>query len=185
MLFLLTLCCPAAGPDRTALQQQLVARFGPGRIGLLDDWLQLVAAAKPLDEGRKLQAINDFFNRHIVFDDDLNIWRQSDYWATPLETIGRGRGDCEDFAISKYYSLRLAGVPVARMRLVYVKARLSTGAGEVQQAHMVLAYYATPSAEPLVLDNLQTAIQPASRRPDLQPVVQFHSDGLSAASPRL
>lgn len=180
MLFLLTLCCPAAGPDRTALQQQLVARFGPGRIGLLDDWLQLVAAAKPLDEGRKLQAINDFFNRHIVFDDDLNIWRQSDYWATPLETIGRGRGDCEDFAIAKYYSLRLAGVPVARMRLVYVKARLSTGAGEVQQAHMVLAYYAKPSAEPLVLDNLQTAIQPASRRPDLQPVFSFNSEGIFA-----
>lgn len=104
MLLLLTLCCPAAGPDRTALQKQVVARFGPGRIGLLDDWLQLVAAAKPLDEGTKLQAVNDFFNRHIVFDDDLNIWRQSDYWATPLETIGRGRGDCEDFAIAKYYS---------------------------------------------------------------------------------
>ncbi len=180
MLFLLTLCCPAAGPDRTALQQQLVVRFGPGRIGLLDDWLQLVAAAKAFDEDRKLQAINDFFNRHIVFDDDLNIWRQSDYWATPLETIGRGRGDCEDFAIAKYYSLRLAGVPVARMRLVYVKARLSTGAGEVQQAHMVLAYYAKPSAEPLVLDNLQTAIQPASRRPDLQPVFSFNSEGIFA-----
>ena len=66
------------------------------------------------------------------------------------------------------------GIPVAKLRLVYVKAQLN-GA---QQAHMVLAYYASPSADPLVLDNLVTDIRPASRRTDLSPIFSFNSAGL-------
>lgn len=166
--------------DPQVLQQQLIARFGPARVALLGDWLQTVDAAKSWAEADKLRRINDFVNRNIAFEDDIRVWQQSDYWATPLETIGQGSGDCEDFSIIKYISLRLAGVPDARLRLVYVKARLSTPAGPVQQAHMVLAYYATPTAEPLVLDNLDGTIRPASRRTDLQPVFSFNSKGIFA-----
>ena len=43
--------------------------------------------------------------------------------------------------------------------------------------HMVLAYYAQPDAEPLVLDNLVDEILPAGRRPDLLPVLSFNDDG--------
>ena len=50
----------------------------------------------------------------------------------------------------------------------------------MQQAHMVLTYYATPNAEPQVLDNLDATIRPASRRPDLQPVFSFNSEGIFA-----
>ena len=125
-------------------------------------------------EADKLRKANDFFNRCIAFDDDVTIWGQSDYWATPLETIGKGRADCEDFSIAKYYSLLEMGIPVTKLRLVYVKAQLNG----IQQAHMVLAYYASPSAEPLVLDNLITDIRPASRRTDLSPIFSFNSAGL-------
>lgn len=164
-----------------SLQQQLVARFGPARAVLLKDWLQMTDAAKTGSEDAKLTRVNDFINRNIVFEDDISVWQQSDYWATPLETIGQGRGDCEDFAIIKYMSLRMAGVPTHKLRLVYVKATLKGAAGApIQQAHMVLAYYAKPGAEPLVLDNLNTAIRPASKRPDLQPVFSFNSDGIFA-----
>ncbi|MCX7148165.1 MAG: transglutaminase-like cysteine peptidase, partial [Rhodocyclales bacterium] len=90
----------------------------------------------------------------------------------------QGRGDCEDFAIIKYYSLRDAGVPLAKLRLVYVKATLNGPAGPYQQAHMVLAYYPTPNAEPLVLDNLIAEIRPASQRRDLQPVFSFNSEAI-------
>lgn len=162
--------------DFSSLHQQLIARFGPARVNLLQDWQTQLEAAKKLPEAEKLRRLNDFFNRNIAFDEDLTIWNQSDYWATPLETIGRGRGDCEDFSIVKYYSLRLAGVPVSKMRLIYVKARQ----GSSQRAHMVLAYYASPSAEPLVLDNLDPAIKPASKRPDLVPVFSFNSQGIYA-----
>jgi predicted transglutaminase-like cysteine proteinase len=166
--------------DPAALQRQLIASFGPARVALLKDWLQIVNSAKAQGEQAKLTQINNFINRNIVFENDFGIWQQSDYWATPLETIGQGRGDCEDFAIIKYVSLRMVGIPAKKLRLIYVKAKLQGANGPMQQAHMVLAYYATPNAEPLVLDNLDTTIRPASRRPDLQPVFSFNSEGIFA-----
>lgn len=164
--------------DFDRLQQQLSARFGPARVPLLHDWQEMLARSKSLTENDKLKKVNDFINRHIAFDDDMSIWKRSDYWATPLETIGQGRGDCEDMAIFKYYSLKNAGVPLAKLRLVYVKASLSGPGGPYLQAHMVLAYYPTPNAEPLVLDNLVTEIKPASQRSDLQPVFSFNSEAI-------
>jgi predicted transglutaminase-like cysteine proteinase len=163
-----------------SLQQQLIARFGPARVVLLQDWLHMVDSAKTTGEEAKLRRVNDFINQQIAFESDISVWQQSDYWATPLETIGQGAGDCEDFAIIKYVSLRMAGVSTHKLRLIYVKARLKTPVGFAQQAHMVLAYYPTPNAEPLVLDNLQTSILPASKRPDLQPVFSFNSEGIFA-----
>lgn len=129
------------------------------------------------DEGAKLAAINQFFNRRVVFGTDDEVWGQADYWASPLEMLGKGRGDCEDYVIGKYFSLLVAGVPVAKLRLVYVRATVGGPSGEVV-AHMVLAYYATPGAEPQILDNLIGEMRPASRRPDLEPVFSFNSEGL-------
>jgi predicted transglutaminase-like cysteine proteinase len=176
---LFTLCALAA-LDPLALRQQLTARFGPARVVLFNDWLQTIQAAKTQNDEVRLKRINDFVNRNIVFEDDFSIWQQTDYWATPLETIGQGRGDCEDFAIFKYLSLRLAGIPDSKLRLIYVKARLNTANGPIQQAHMVLAYYPSPTAEPLVLDNLDASIRPASRRKDLLPVFSFNSSAIFA-----
>ncbi|WP_310450760.1 transglutaminase-like cysteine peptidase [Sulfuritalea sp.] len=166
--------------DFDRLQRLLGERFGPARVAFLRDWQQTLAEtrSRSMPEKDKLVRINDFINRNIGFEDDLSIWNQSDYWATPLETIGQGRGDCEDFSIIKYYSLKDAGVPVAKLRLVYVKARLEGPAGPYLQAHMVLAYYPTPNAEPLVLDNLVPEIRPASQRKDLQPVFSFNSEAI-------
>lgn len=125
----------------------------------------------------RLQALNEFFNRRIVFRDDLQVWGQVDYWASPFEMLGKGAGDCEDFALAKYFSLRAVGVAANKLRLVYVRAQLGGPGGPVQ-AHMVLAYYPTPEAEPLILDNLVTELRPASRRPDLTPVFSFNAEGL-------
>jgi predicted transglutaminase-like cysteine proteinase len=168
--------CGAYDFDR--LQQQLVARFGPARVSLLRDWQSLLGGAASASENDKLQRINSFFNRRIEFATDMSIWNQSDYWATPLETIGQGRGDCEDFAIAKYYSLIKVGVPLAKLRLVYVKARQVGPGGPQMTAHMVLAYYPAPDAEPMILDNLVADIRPASQRNDLQPVFSFNSESI-------
>ena len=129
------------------------------------------------DESAKLAALNQFFNRRIVFASDAEVWGQTDYWASPLEMLAKGRGDCEDYVIGKYFSLLAAGVPVAKLRLVYVRATIGGPGGEVL-AHMVLAYYASPGAEPLILDNLIGEMRPASRRPDLEPVFSFNGEGL-------
>ena len=79
-----------------------------------------------------------------------------------------------------YDSLLELGVPINKLRLVYVRAtqEVAGGGGTIQQAHMVLAYYPKPNADPLVLDNLNKRILPASQRHDLSPVFSFNSAGL-------
>ena len=131
------------------------------------------AAAQP-DERDRLATVNNFFNQRIAFRDDIEVWGQIDYWATPLEMLDKGAGDCEDYAIGKYMSLLAAGVPQSRLRMVYVRAQFQGR----PQAHMVLAYYPQPEAEPLILDNINPEIRPASLRPDLTPVFSFNGEGL-------
>ena len=137
----------------------------------------VMQASIDLDDDGKLQALNQFFNRRIQSREDIDVWGQVDYWASPLEMLDKGAGDCEDFAIAKYFSLVALGMPISKLRLVYVRAQIGGPSGVVQ-AHMVLAYYASPGAEPLILDNLITDVRPASRRPDLAPVFSFNSEGL-------
>ena len=109
-------------------------------------------------------------------------WGVPDYWATPLELIGSNGGDCEDFAIAKYFTLRELGIPDERLRITYVKAYLR--ASNQVQSHMVLSYYASPDAEPLLLDNLTDAIQSAAQRSDLLPTYSFNAAGLWSAKER-
>ena len=137
----------------------------------------LLEAASDLDDAGKLLAVNEFFNRRIRFREDTAVWGQADYWASPLELLARGEGDCEDFAIAKYFSLRALGVPGSRLRLVYMRARTAGPPARVRP-HMVLAYFATPGAEPSILDNLAPDVLPAARREDLTPVFSFNGDGL-------
>ncbi len=139
--------------------------------------IETVSAASSMGDADRLVLLNTFFNRRIFFRDDTEVWGQVDYWASPLETLIRGQGDCEDYAIAKYFSLLAAGVDEARLRLVYVRATLGPPAGP-QQAHMVLAYYEDPRAEPLILDNLVPDVLPASQRRDLVPVFSFNAQGL-------
>ncbi|MDW5415385.1 transglutaminase-like cysteine peptidase [Iodobacter sp. CM08] len=168
----------AAGLDFDRLQKSLVQRWGQTPVRLFSDWQTLINEARNVTETDKLKRINDFFNRRIQFGDDQTIWNAPDYWATPLETIGKGAGDCEDFAIIKYFSLKELGVAKEKLRLTYVKAKIGGASSNISQAHMVLTYYSSADAEPLVLDNLLNDIRPASRRPDLTPVFSFNSDGI-------
>jgi len=161
--------------DRLLASMQRVG----GTTSNFRDWQRLLDDAKRVSGAEdKLRRVNEFFNRRIQFADDQEVWGQSDYWATPMETLAKGRGDCEDFTIAKYFTLIEAGVANEQLRLVYVKARVGGLSSTLQQAHMVLAWYASPDAEPLVLDNLITEIRPASRRPDLTPVFSFNSQGI-------
>jgi predicted transglutaminase-like cysteine proteinase len=157
--------------------QQAAQRQGPRAVASVNMLLPLLQEVGTLDDGVRLQRINEFYNRQVLFSDDATVWGKHDHWASPLETLSRGAGDCEDYAIAKYFTLLAAGVPGVRLRLVYVRA-LVGGPGGVLTPHMVLAYHATPGAEPLILDNLITEIRVASRRPDLQPVFSFNAEGL-------
>ena len=131
----------------------------------------------PPAERDKLTLVNDFWNRSVMSGEDSVIWGQPDYWATPLESLGKGAGDCEDYVIGKYFSLLAMGVPANKLRFIYVRARIGGPASSSQVAHMVLGYYETPNAVPLVLDSLISTILPATQRRDLTPVFSFNADG--------
>ncbi|BAN68708.1 transglutaminase-like cysteine peptidase [endosymbiont of unidentified scaly snail isolate Monju] len=126
----------------------------------------------------KIRVVNRFFNQ-VRYDEDDVLWDQKDYWATPFEVLGLNAADCEDYALSKYFTLVSMGVPEERLRITYVKAV------EIGRAHMVLAYYPTPDAEPFILDNLIDRIEPASKRTDLVPVYSFNGADLWLAVNRV
>lgn len=167
---------PLAAVDAVRLQAAL-RRFG-GPASAFVDWQTMMQHTKDLPVADRLKRVNEFFNRRIQYAEDRDVWGVEDYWATPMETLAKGKGDCEDFTIAKYFTLLNLNIPVERLRLVYVKARIGGASSTLQQAHMVLAYYPSPTAEPLLLDSLITDIRPAARRPDLQPVFSFNSEGI-------
>lgn len=171
-----------AGPDFDKLDTIALQRYGQAAVQTTRQWQDLFQQLRKLDDLEKLQRVNEFFNRRIRFLDDREIWGKNDYWATPLETMGKGAGDCEDFSVAKYMTLKSAGIPVDKMRLIYVRAAIGGPQSQISQPHMVLGYYPTPESEPLILDNLITDIRTASRRPDLSPVFTFNSEGLWVGS---
>lgn len=160
--------------DFAQIKRQALQRYGQSNPvgGRLDEWQQLIQREGNSSESEQLKAVNRFFNLQLRYREDIDIWGQLDYWATPVESLQRGAGDCEDYAIAKYFTLRQLGVPVDKLRITYVKAL------QLNQAHMVLTYYPHPGAMPLVLDNLIDTIEPANQRTDLRPVYAFNAEGL-------
>lgn len=169
---------PASAFNPERIRQKMQQAHGSSGVALIDEWLAMIERLRDARLGDQLREVNEFFNRKVRWRDDIDIWGQEDYWATPLEMLGRREGDCEDYSIAKYITLKELGVPGDKLRMIYVRARL--GRSERTQAHMVLGYYQTPASEPLVLDNIIPSIRPASERDDLDPVFSFNSSGLWA-----
>jgi predicted transglutaminase-like cysteine proteinase len=166
------------------LKAKFAQKFGAGTMERIDDWIRYGGSQKqareeqrrkaPASDLEALNSVNKFFNR-VRYAEDIKHWGQDDYWAAPIELVSSNGGDCEDYAIAKYYLLKELGVPIERLRITYVKSL------KLNQAHMVLAYYSAPGAEPLILDNLDERIRPASERDDLDPVYSFNDDQVELA----
>ncbi|MGB0467715.1 MAG: transglutaminase-like cysteine peptidase [Pontibacterium sp.] len=151
--------------------EKLGRQYGHQAKLRLRNWQRLIDKLQHESEPVKLQKVNDFFNS-VRFLNDINHWQKADYWATPVEFLISNGGDCEDFSIAKYYTLRELGVPDKKMSIAYVRAV------EYNQAHMVLTYYSSSNAMPQILDNLIPQIKPANQRPDLIHVYSFNGDNL-------
>ncbi len=173
-----------AVPDYKRISDKALARVenrwgheGRERVHDWRDLLNELAEQIPPEDAKHIRAANDYFNQ-VDWLWDIDHWGQEDYWATPMETLGSNGGDCEDYSIGKYFSLTSLGMDTSKLRITYVKAL------DYDLAHMVLAYYKTPSSEPLILDNINKTILPASQRRDLLPVYSFNGDGLWLAKSR-
>lgn len=167
-----------AAVDYSLMEQKITKNYGKTGLYRLRDWQLLLQQITATPEHEKIAAINQFFNSQIAFQDDKDLWNSTDYWATPLETLGKGAGDCEDFTIAKYFTLLEAGIAVEKLRFIYVKAQIGDSSSRIFQAHMVLGYYETDTSVPYILDNLISSLEPATKRPDLKPVFSFNSQGL-------
>lgn len=185
-LLVVLLLFVAAGPvvteDTFVLDRELVKqverKYGKEAVGRLTAWEEIIRQSRNLPEREKLARVNHFFNSRIRFANDIDVWNVQDYWATPVEFLVRGAGDCEDFAIAKYFTLRALGVVDEKLKITYVKAL------QYNIHHMVLSYYSDPNAEPLVLDNLIDSIVVAGKRNDLLPIFSFNGSGLWLAKQR-
>jgi predicted transglutaminase-like cysteine proteinase len=170
--FLLIVASPQALNTTEQRWVDQVSKIYGKRAGKrVEFWRSELEKYKSLPTLKKLEQVNQFFNQ-LNFVNDIHLWGKNDYWATPLEFLGANAGDCEDFTIAKYFSLREIGIQDSKLRLIYVKAL------DYNQFHMVLAYYDTPDSVPLILDNLIPQIRPATIRRDLLPIYSFNGANL-------
>ncbi|MBU0719971.1 transglutaminase-like cysteine peptidase [bacterium] len=146
--------------------------FAKKRFFYLQSTLESV---KNEDDFKKLDAINSFFN-DVRYASDMKVYGQKDYWATPWEFLGKDMGDCEDYVISKYFALIYLGVDAKKLFFTYVRST------KFKEPHMVLTYFETPRSEPLILDNNNLKVFPASKRKDLMPIYNFNGESLYKAS---
>lgn len=157
--------------DTTALLQAVQKKDGLMAMRRVKSWLSLIQNNKNKTTMEKLTLVNNFFD-FFPYEENQALVGQADYWMTPVEFLVKGGGICHDYAIAKYFTLRALGISDDHLQIVYVKAL------QLNQAHMVLAYYETPASDPLILDNLITQIKHGSERTDLLPVYSFNVENL-------
>lgn len=151
---------------------RLTRQYDDNAIARAKRWQSQLESLQQASEWQKINKINNFFNREIIYKTDMQLWKKQDYWASPVETIGQGQGDCEDFVIAKFFSLIALGVPEDKLRLMYVRHL------KVNQPHMVLLYTQHKTAKTVVLDNFNPEILATHLRTDLKPIYSFNGQGL-------
>jgi predicted transglutaminase-like cysteine proteinase len=130
-------------------------------VNRLKSYKNLLQELQSASNNTKLKKVNRYFNK-IIPSYDQDQYLSQDKWATRKEFLFNGKGDCEDYAISKYFTLIELGFDPSKLFLTTV--RTSSGG-----YHMVLAYYFSFKKSPLILDNLSFKVLPFSKRKDLTP----------------
>lgn len=175
------ICVSVLAAETLVLSQRLFDyvqwKYGTAAKQRIMGWEKVIEEGKELPELEKLKVANDFFNQ-VPYYADQRRWGMDDYWATPVETLATNGADCEDYAIGKYFTLLAMGMPIEKLMITYATAL------KTHQPHMVLAYYETPDADPLILDNLDKAMRHGAEREDIRPVYSFNAGGLWLALER-
>lgn len=111
---------------------------------------------------KKLSRTNSYFNNILPKHDKLTTNGADDYWATRKEFIIKGYGDCEDYAISKYFTLKELDFDPEKLYMMVVKVKGN------RSYHMVLGYFETKDSIPYILDNLSFKVVKLDKRKDLE-----------------
>ncbi|MFQ5709380.1 MAG: transglutaminase-like cysteine peptidase [bacterium] len=115
----------------------------------LNEWERLINSHQNDWEFQKLQVVNDFLESRIKETADWDEAKGNDYWQSPIETLVLGSGDCDDFAMAKYVSLRLLGITAEQLRIGLVEHPYLGG-------HGVVFFYPLNERDPWVLDNMES-----------------------------
>ena len=168
-LLVMLLVIPQAGyaQDLVSIEESLETT----KMERMAAWAKMNASIQDLPELEKLEVVNQFYNQ-IPFSDDQSVWQQHDYWASPQELLSKNVGDCEDYAIAKYFSLINAGVSEKKLSLIYVQLLPD------RDAHMVLSYLGEGQRTPVILDNFISDILSIDNRSDLVPVYSFNGSDM-------
>ena len=151
---------PAAGKWRTARQMDYSPMFGTdcaqsGLAGCDSRFATKIRGTLDqlagLSDRDVLDRVNRAVNGAMAYKSDASVWGVGDYWATPAEMARKGAGDCEDFAIAKYWALRSLGVPDEKLQLVLLQDTRR------QLFHAVLIAHTGSGA--YVLDNVSNRLQ--------------------------
>lgn len=127
-------------------------------------WAELIKDAEATQGMSQLEMVNAYFN-DFAYVTDMANWNVVDYWATPLQFYDVD-GDCEDYAISKYYTLRGLGYDPSVMRIVVVMDE------NLGVHHAVLAI--DGGSEVYILDNQISGVVAASRIAHYTPIMSIN-----------
>lgn len=134
------------------------------------DYIKTMDQLKPFPKKEQIQRVNFYLNQ-MQFKPDMATYKQNDYWGTPKEFLVCGYGDCEDYAILKYFTLLKLGFDKNRLFITASREKF-TG-----QMHMVLSYFEETDKPPLILDNLSYKILELPKRVDLEPQIFINEEG--------
>src|SRR5690554_1847322 len=82
--------------DAQRITQHARAQYGEKAAARVNEWLAILDQSQSLPESQRLRTVNDSWNYRVRGGEDIHIWSKTDYWATPLESLAKGAGDCED-----------------------------------------------------------------------------------------
>jgi predicted transglutaminase-like cysteine proteinase len=132
----------------------------------MQEWRQLLREIAGKEPAAQLEAVNSFMNRAPYVTDPVN-YGVPDYWATPLQFMNKD-GDCEDYAIAKFISLRQLGFRNANMRVVVVDDL------NLRVPHAILVVYLDGRA--YLLDNQISRVVPAEIVNHYRPIYSINED---------
>lgn len=151
---------PASLPARAGAGLQLsratLSRAPSEGRARLEAWQSLINDNQHKSDADKLRLVNNFFNSNIRYTRDSQNHGVSDHWSTPIEVLSSGKGDCEDYAMAKYITLRRMGFPPSELRMVIGKLKEPGN-----PAHMILVHHPRNGEAPHILDNF------SNRRPSV------------------
>lgn len=158
--------------DRVRKSEVSLDRKDCGVSGKCDDFIssfqELTRNNQDMRFYEKLTQVNELVNSQITYQEDVISYKETDYWASAQETLKRGWGDCEDFAIMKYSLLRKLGVPARSMSLIVLRDTSRN------LFHAVLAI--STSKGNFILDNVHDTVRQDTQIAHYQPLYSFSDD---------